>query len=109
MNILAALAGSLGLLSLVLMTWILARLSKRLGEVTKMSRYYRVFYVSMTCLSIAVMAHFLRMSVFLAEEVGPYILHSDIFYLCIYYIPLAVGVTLDLIIAWRYWSWLLRE
>ncbi len=109
MNIVAALAGSLGLLSLILATWILARLSKRLGEVTKMPRYYRGFYVSMACLSITVMAHFLRMSVFLAEDLGPPILHSDVFYLCTYYIPLTIGMTLNLAIAWRYWSWLLRE
>jgi hypothetical protein len=108
-NVVAALAGSLGLLSLVLATWILAQLSKRLGEVTKMPPYYRGFYVSMACLSVAVMVHFLRMSVFLAEGLGPPMLHSDVFYLGTYYIPLAVGMTLDLAIAWRYWSWLLRE
>lgn len=109
MSVVAALAGSLGLLSLILATWILAQLSKRLGEVTKMPHYYRGFYVSVACLSVAVVAHFLRMSVFLAEELGPPMFHSDVFYLCTYYIPLAVGMTLDLAIAWRYWSWLLRE
>jgi hypothetical protein len=108
-NIVAALAGSLGLLSLILATWILAQLSKRLGEVTKMPHYYRGFYVGIACLSIAVMTHFLRMSVFLAEELGPSIFHSDVFYLCTYYIPLTIGMTLNLAIAWRYWSWLLRE
>jgi len=109
MNVVTALAGSLGLLALILATWILAQLSKRLGEVTKMPRYYRGFHVSMACLSVAAMAHFLRTSVFLAEELGPPLLHSDAFYLTTYYIPLAVGMTLDLVIAWRYWSWLLRE
>lgn len=109
MNIVAALAGSLGLLSLILASWVLAQLSKRLGEVTKMPRYYRGFYISIACLTVAVMAHFLRMSVFLADEMGPPLLHEDAFYLVVYYIPLAVGMTLDLLIAWRYWSWLLRE
>jgi hypothetical protein len=108
-NIVAALGGSLGLLSLILASWVLVQLSKRLGEVTKMPRYYRGFYLSMACLSIAVVAHFLRMSVFLAEELGPPVFHSDVFYLCIYYIPLATGMTLGLAIAWRYWSWLFRE
>lgn len=109
MNILAALAGSLGLLALILATWIFAQLSRRLGEVTKMPHYYRGFYVSMACLSVALIAHFLRTSVFLAEGLGPPVLHSDAFYLGTYYFPLAIGMTLDLTIAWRYWSWLLRE
>lgn len=109
MSILTALAGSLGLFSLLLATWIFAQLSKRLGEVTKLPRYYRGFYVSMVCLSTAIIAHFLRTSVFLAESVGPSVFHSDVFYLLTYYLPLAAGMTIDLAIVWRYWNWLLRE
>ena len=109
MSILTALAGSLGLFSLLLATWIFAQLSKRLGEVTKLPRYYRGFYVSMACLTIAVIAHFLRTSVFLAENVGPAVFHRDVFYLVTYYLPLAAGMTLDLVVVWRYWNWLLRE
>jgi hypothetical protein len=47
--------------------------------------------------------------VVLAPEQAPALLNAEWFYLLTYYLPLALGVTIGLGIAWRYWSWILQE
>ena len=35
--------------------------------------------------------------------------NDHLFYLVTYHVPMAIGVTIGLIVTWRYWSWLLTE
>ena len=109
MTALTAPLGTLGLFSVVFMMFMLADLSRRLGSVTKMKPYYRVFYVAMGLLSIATVARVLRSSVVLSPDVGPPILHNPVFYLIAYHLPLVIAVTLGVGVTWRYWGWLFRE
>jgi hypothetical protein len=39
----------------------------------------------------------------------PSVLNSPVFYLLLYHLPLALGLSLGLMITWHYWSWLLKE
>jgi hypothetical protein len=109
LNIVAAVLGSMGLISAIYITLIMSRLSQKLGAVTKMRGYYRGFYVSAIFLLVSVIAYLLRTSVLLASEEAPTLLNSDLFYLLTYYLPLAIGTSLSLAITLRYWDWLLKE
>ena len=101
--------GSVGLISAIYITLIIASLSQKLGAVTKMRDYYWGFYVSAIFLLVSLMAYFLRTSVLLASEQVPTLLNNDLFYLLTYYLPLAIGTSISLAITFRYWDWLLKE
>jgi hypothetical protein len=109
LNLVAAVLGAAGLMSAIYVTWILARLSQKLGAVTKMRAYYRGFYVSALFLLVSLVAYFLKTTVLLNSEHAPALLNSDLFYLLTYYLPFAIGTSINLAIAFRYWDWLLRE
>ena len=109
MNVLIGLAGSLGLLAVTLTLFILAALSQRMGEVRKMPPLYRGFFLGAACLIIALLVRFLRVSALLASPEGLVFLSDSRFYLITYHMPLALGLTVSLWVAWKYWSWLLRE
>jgi hypothetical protein len=109
LNIVAAVLGSAGLMSAIYITLIMASLSRKLGAVTKMRAYYRGFYVSAIFLLVSLIAYFLKTSVLLASEQAPALLNNDLFYLLTYYLPLAMGTSISLAIALRYWDWLLKE
>ena len=109
MNIVAAVLGSVGLISAIYIILIMASLSQKLGAVTKMRRYYWGFHVSAIFLLVSLIAYFLRTSVLLASEQVPTLLNNDLFYLLTYYLPLAIGTSISLAITLRYWDWLLKE
>jgi len=96
-------------MSTIYITLIMARLSQKLGAVTKMRGYYRGFYVSAIFLLVSLVAYFLKTSVLLASEQAPALLNSDLFYLLTYYLPLAIGTSIGLAITLRYWNWLFKE
>ena len=109
MKVVIGLAGSLGLLAVIYMLFTLAAFSQRIGEVRKMPPLYRGFYVGTACLGLAFLGRFLRVSALLASPDKLSFLQGDLFYLFVYHLPLAVGLTVSLIVTWWYWSWLLRE
>ncbi len=109
MDIISAPLGALGLLSVIYAFYILANLSRRYGEVIRMPPHYRGFYFAIGLVAVALFSHLLRDMVLLDPEQGPAWLNSDRFYLLAFYLPLALAVTLAIIIAWRYWSWILKE
>jgi hypothetical protein len=109
LNIVAAVLGSMGLISAIYITLIISKLSQKLGAVTKMRSYYRGFYASAIFLLVSLIAHLLKTSVLLASERAPALLNSDLFYLLTYYLPLAIGTSINLAVTLRYWDWLLKE
>jgi len=108
-KVVIGLAGSLGLLAVISTVFTLAALSQRIGEVQKMPPLYRGFYLGAACLIVALLVRFLRVSALLASPEGPTFLRDDRFYLLAYHLPLALGLTVSLVVTWWYWSWLLRE
>jgi len=109
MNVVVGLAGSLGLLAVIATVLTLAALSQRIGEVTKMPPLYRGFYFGAACLVVALFVRFLRVSTLMASSEGSVFLDDDRFYLLAYHLPLALGLTISLVVTWQYWNWLLRE
>ena len=109
MNFLTAPLGSLSLLAVIYTFFILANLSRRYGQVIRLPPYYRGFYVAMGFVCLAFLSHLIQDTVIIAPQEAPSLLTNKWFYLLTYYLPLAVAVTLAIGVAWRYWSWILKE
>jgi len=110
MAVVGAVLGSLALFSLLYALVILAQFGSKLGAVTKMRPCYRGYYVAAGLVGLALVGRFVRGSVvWAAPEFMSPILKEPLFYLFSYHLPLALGVTLGLVITWHYWSWLLSE
>ena len=110
MTIVGAIVASVGLAAMTYAIAILAQFGRKLGAVTKMRPLYRGYYLAIGCLVLALITHLLRASVFWAPlQTIPSMLNSPVFYLLLYHLPLASGLTLALGITWYYWSWLLKE
>lgn len=110
MTIFGAIVASVSLASVIYALAILAQFGRKLGAVTKMRPLYRGYYVAIGCVGLSLVTHFLRASVFWAPSQSiPSVLNSPVFYLLLYHLPLAVGLSLSLGITWYYWSWLLKE
>ncbi len=102
MDSLFALLSLIGPVAVVIALVILALLSQRLGAVTKRPPLYRWLYVSVVLVVSSVIVRLLTLST-------PETLGSDFSTLMLYDILLALGLGLAVIVAWRYWSWLLSE
>jgi hypothetical protein len=110
MNIVGAILGSVGLFSLIYALLILAQFGRKLGAVTKMRPYYKGYHLAACFVGLALVMRFIRATVFwAAPDTIPALLNSPTFYLLLYHLPLAIGVSLGLVITWHYWSWLLKE
>jgi chromate transport protein ChrA len=110
MDIVGAILGSIGLISILYALMILAQFGRKLGAVTKMKPFYRGYYLSVACVAIALVARFIRAAVFWDPNSAiPAMLNSVLFNLLLYHLPLAIGLSLGLALTWHYWGWLLKE
>ncbi len=98
--------GALGMMGIGIALVILARLSKRLGKATRSKPYYIGFYVGAIFLfSVAVLQSLNAIFNF----APPDLLAAEPVWAVVYHGFPALGITLGLYFAWRYWSWLLAE
>jgi len=109
-SLVLALAGCMGEAAIIYTVLILARLSQKLGAVTKMPPYYRGFYASIAFLCLSLASRLVRISTALTgpDQTVP-LLEQEIFYLYTHHLPLAIGMLAALAIAAKYWGWLLKE
>lgn len=103
---LAHIAGLLGYLAIGFTLIVLARLSKKLGEVTHARPFYRGNYLAAVLVWAGVLARFY----FITGDQSNFTASDDnlLYILLIDGLP-ALGVTLGLMVTWYYWSWLLAE
>lgn len=94
--------GVVGPLSICVLLVVLGLLSRRLGRGTHASPYYVGFFVAAALVAISAVAR--GVHVFSAVEVN-----DSMAWVVVYNGFPALGVTLGVVIAWRYWSWLLAE
>ncbi len=93
----------MGLFSIAITLVVLGLLSKRLGKVTRAPRYYRGFFLAAVLLGVSLVIR-------LVNLLQSHIPSADDPTAIILYVGLpAFALTISLIIAWRYWSWLLAE
>jgi hypothetical protein len=103
------LLGSVSLLAIVLLLYILARLSERFGAVIKMQPLYRYYYPAGGLISFSFLIHLVVINSQLIPGLNLSWLTASWLLLLVYYLPLGVGLTISLIVTWRYWSWLVTE
>jgi len=92
--------GLAGPVSVILALIVLAQLSQRLGAVTKRAPLYRWFYFSVALIGGALFVRLITL--FMPESFG----EQAVLY---YDVPVATALIIAVVIAWRYWSWLLNE
>lgn len=101
--------GPVSVVALIYATTIYLNLSRRLGTVTRMERYYRGFLIALAFLLAALMGSVVRSAAYLSADPASAWLLSPTFALLFFHVPLFIGVVIDAILVWRYWSWLLEE
>lgn len=110
MTLILALAGCVGEAAIIYTVIILARLSQKLGAVTKMPPYYKGFYVSVALLCLALVSRVVHISAVLTETGRTAALFAEeSFSLAAHHVPMALGMLVSVLVAGRYWGWLLKE
>ena len=94
--------GQLGLLAIVYLCILFSNFSRRLGA------HYRWFRLASGLVAVAATSQVVRATAALAKE-APTFLCASWFALLSFYLPLAIGVTLALVLVWYYWGWILKE
>ena len=100
------LVGALGPLSICVMFVVLGLLSQRLGRVTRVKPYYVGLYVAALLWGISTLARVVNLGRGASAAAG---LGQEALFVLLYIVFPALGVTIGLIAAWRYWSWLFAE
>lgn len=103
-----SLLGTVGTISLVILFFVLAKLSERFGSVVRMSPLYRYYYLSLFLALISVTVQVLAVR---AETITtiPAWVTAPWFLLLTYHLPLVIAVTIGIYATWHYWSWLITE
>lgn len=91
-------------LALMILLWVVAQISRRFGEVTHRPPIYRGFYVAMGLLLGPLVMRVVAVG--LTEEDRAELGGNTIGTL-LHDLPLAAAITLSVIVAWRYWGWLI--
>lgn len=98
--------GLLGLIGIGVMLIVTGLLSKRLGAATKAPRRYFGFYAAASFMFASAGLQAIN-SLFRFTEAGA-LLASPLWIMVYNGLP-AIGITIGLVYAWHYWSWLLAE
>lgn len=110
MSVAEVLTSHLGIglfLAVLYLSWLLRVLSRRMGEVTRMPPHYKWFDLGMVLILLTMLSYQFICSTALVSPANVQLNPSHI--LWIFYLPLALGITLNLSVAVTYWGWLLRE
>ncbi len=99
----ASILAGLGMTAMAVLLIVLGLLSRRLGRVTRATRYYWVYFLAAFFILIGVGGRFW---VFITPHATQY---DSILWILVYNGAPAFGLTLGVIVAWHYWSWLLAE
>jgi hypothetical protein len=98
--------GLIGPLAMIVVLIALGILSRRLGATTRATPYYIGFYIAALLILISLIARIANLILGFADDA---MLNDDLLWTLLYAGLPALGVTLGLVMAWRYWSWLLAE
>ena len=104
-----SISGTVGTLSVIILFFVLARLSERFGSVVKMRPLYRYYFVSLLLALVSAATHILAARADSMATDSPGWLTNPWFLLLAYHLPLTVAVSMAMYVTWRYWSWLITE
>ena len=106
MNGSISLLGTFGTLSVLYLLYILLKLSQRLGSVEKMAPLFKYYYVAIIFVAAG---YFTNLLIVLVPQSTAGWLASPWVLILGYYLPMSIGLTVGLVVTWRYWSWLLTN
>ncbi|MGD2144919.1 MAG: hypothetical protein PVF54_10610 [Anaerolineae bacterium] len=109
MLVISAPLAAVGLTAVVYLGLIFFTLSERLNAVANRPDHHRWFWVANGLIAIAAASQAIRSTASLAPQHAFAYLLEPWFSLVTFHIPLAVGATIDLLLVWYYWGWILRE
>jgi len=95
------------LIGILYINWLLRVLSRRMSEVTKMRAYYRGYDLGSILLIVATLSYIFQCNATLAQR--PSAVLSFTFALITFYLPLMLGISINLVTALVYWGWLFRQ
>ena len=101
---LTTLLGVAAPMALIVLLWVMTQISHRFGEVTHRPPIYRGFYVSMGLLLFPLVVRVVAIG--LSEEDRAE-LGGNSLGAMLHDLPLAAAIILALVVAWRYWGWLI--
>jgi hypothetical protein len=104
LNNVTTLLSAVAPLGLVLLLWVMAQISRRFGEVTHRPPIYRGFYVALGLMLFPLVVRLLTIGLGKDKRAE---LGGNAIEALLHDLPTALGITLALIIAWRYWGWLI--
>jgi hypothetical protein len=114
-----------GLASVALVLFILARLTEKWQAVTRKRSHYYVFYALSGVIVLLGGVHLYHIAALVSDQLPLVQGTRDLFreqtgiatsppqlrswlYLMFYYLPLAITMTISLLLAWRNWGWILH-
>jgi len=89
--------------ALMLVLWVLAQISRRFGEVTHRPPLYRAFFVAIGLVIVPLAMRLLAIGLTDRQNSG---WGDNSFEAALHDVPLALAITLSVVVAWRYWGWL---
>ncbi len=98
-------------LSIFVLMIVMGLLSKRLGSVTRTAPFYVGFYVAAVLFGLHLLLQLVssNQDVILQDVVLQTEANPEIAYFLSYVGLPALALTIAVLVAWRYWSWLLAE
>jgi hypothetical protein len=99
----------IGLIAFAYLSIIFSVLSQRLNAVAKKAEHHRWFSVATVLIILAAMSQAVRSTAHLAPDRAFPFLLSPWFALATFHVPLALGATIDLLLVWYYWGWIVKE
>ena len=101
---LTTLLGLAAPLTLIMMLWVMAQISRRFGEVTHRPPIYRGFYASIGLLLFPLVVRVVAISMTEADRAN---LGGNSLGALIHDLPFAAAIIVAILVAWRYWGWLI--
>ena len=98
-----ALLGLLGPFSITIALVVMGLISRRLGQQTQAKPYFLGFFAAATLIAFSVVAQLLDLIFHLAPR------EPNLLWVTLDDGLPAIAVTIGVVFAWRYWSWLLAE
>lgn len=102
----SGLFGLFGPLSITVALLVIGLLSRRLGSVLRTPPYHIGLFIAALLMAVSVLARLVNIGRGVEDAVQ---LASDPLWVLLYIGFPAMAITLGIVIAWRYWSWLLAE
>lgn len=97
------LLSTLAPIAIMLMLVVFAELSRRLAVVVRAKPFHRWFYVAAVCVAISMIYRLLN----IGRSADYFDINDHPEVAAWYIVPMAIGLFAGIVMAWRYWGWLI--